>query len=52
VVRDLVHLGQPTSPQWCCSARQAEWACGHGERRFVRLIDGRVLEFRDGIARG
>jgi hypothetical protein len=31
---------------------QAEWAFGHGERRFVRLIDGRVLEFRDGIARG
>jgi hypothetical protein len=51
VVRDLVGLGAACFAAVLLGA-EAEWAFSDGERRFVHLVDGGVLEFRDGIAGG
>jgi hypothetical protein len=51
VVRDLIALGAACFAAVLLGA-DAEWAFSDGERRFVHLVDGGVLEFRDGIAGG
>jgi voltage-gated potassium channel Kch len=49
VVRDLVGLGAACFAAMLLGV-DAEWAFSDGERRFVHLVDGSVLEFREGMA--
>jgi hypothetical protein len=48
VVRDLVSLGAACFAAMLLGA-DAEWAFSDGERRFVHLANGGVVEFRDGV---
>jgi hypothetical protein len=48
VVRDLVSLGAACFAAMLLGV-DAEWAFSDGERRFVHLANGGVVEFRDGV---